>query len=126
MSRSAVSEPAAMRRWISTTESSDKGADPPTAPGMHPGKLPREVAANDAMPKPRRNCRRFVMSFDQMESEVSILGTFFSNGPEATATTDVTKVIIAEHEDGGANHRNKSLWVPVRSKRTWKSFSVRV
>ena len=121
-----MSEPAAMRRWISATESSDKEADPPTAPVMHPGKVPREVAANDAMPRPWRNCRRFVILFDQLESEVSILGPLFSNGPEATATTDVTKVIIAEREAGGANHRNKSLCVPVRSKRTWESFSVSV
>jgi hypothetical protein len=37
------------------------------------------------------------------------ISALFPNGLEVTATTDVTKVVIAKPEDGGANHRNKSL-----------------
>ena len=61
MSRSEVSEPAAMRRWISATDSSDKEAEPSNVPVTHPGKVPRDVAAIEAKPRPWRKCRRFVM-----------------------------------------------------------------
>jgi hypothetical protein len=59
-------------------------------------------------------------------AEVFSMIMLFPKGLEATPTTDVTKVIIAEREAGTANHRNKSLCVPIRSNRTWESFSVSV
>jgi hypothetical protein len=37
------------------------------------------------------------------------ISALFPNRLEVTATTDVTKVVIAEPEAVGANYRNKSL-----------------
>jgi hypothetical protein len=53
-----------MRRCTSATDNSDSEAEPPTVPVTHPGKVPRDVAASEAMPRLWRKCRRFFMSID--------------------------------------------------------------